>query len=236
MRVWSHGRTLQKLYWVGGSKGGVGKSLVAVAVIDYLMERNEPVLLVECDTSTADVWKMYRNVVPSERLDLDVADGWIDLVNACSEHSDRTVVVNTGARNGEAVGKCAGVLGRSLEELGRELVAFWVINRLPESFEPLAPFVRVVPMAHVHVVRNGYFGEERQFDRFNESRIRRELVEGRGGKCVTLPELADEVADDLYIKRLSLAEAARTLPIGSRAELGRWRELAQRMLSEVLGS
>jgi hypothetical protein len=228
-------RRRQKLYWVGGSKGGVGKSLVAVATVDHLMERGEKVLLVECDTSNPDVWKMYRNFMPTEVINLDEADGWIHLVNVCDTNPESVVVMNTAARNNDAVTKFADTLDRSLEELGRDLVALWVINRQRDSLELLKEFASAVPKALVHVIRNGHFGDERKFELFNTSQIRRDVVEGRGGKAVTLPDLADRVADDLYTKRLSVAEAARTLPIGNRAELGRWREQVGRVLAEVLG-
>jgi hypothetical protein len=228
-------RRRPKLYWIGGSKGGVGKSLVSMATVDHLMERSEKVLLVECDTSNPDVWKTYRSVTQTELINLDEADGWIQLVNVCDTNPESVVVVNTAARNNEAVTKFADTLARSLEELGRDLVALWVINRQRDSLELLKEFVSALPNALVHVIRNGHYGEERKFELFNASQIRREVVEGRGGKSVTLPDLADRVADDLYTKRLSVAEAARTLPIGNRAELGRWREQVGRVLAEVIG-
>ena len=98
----------------------------------------------------------------------------------------------------------------------------------------LREFIDAVPKAAVHVVRNGYFGEERKFELYNGSKIR-DAVESRGGKSVTLPDLADRVADDIYVKRLSLSAAAKSLPIGNRAELGRWRSDVRTMMSELLG-
>ena len=90
-------------------------------------------------------------------------------------------------------------------------------------------------MAHarVHVVRNGYFGDAGQFELYQGSNVRG-IVEGRGGKAVTFPDLADRVADDLYTKRLAIAAAVKTLPIGNRTELGRWRSEARRALAGVL--
>jgi hypothetical protein len=67
----------------------------------------------------------------------------------------------------------------SLEELGSKLVALWMINRQRDSLELLREFMSAVPKADVHVVRNGYFGEERKFELYNGSKIR-EVVEGRG--------------------------------------------------------
>jgi cellulose biosynthesis protein BcsQ len=91
------------IYWIGGSKGGVGKSMMAIAALDYLLERGTSVGLVESDTSNPDVWKVYKDVVPVELINLDESDGWVDLVNVCDQHSDRVVVVNTAARNNLAV-------------------------------------------------------------------------------------------------------------------------------------
>jgi hypothetical protein len=222
-----------RIYWVGGSKGGVGKSIMTVATLDYVLERGDKALLVECDTSNPDVWKAYKDQVPAELIDLDEADGWIHLVNTCDSHRETVVVVNTAARDNVAVRQYGQTLDSSLEELGTKLVALWVINRQRDSLELLKEFTDAVPKADVHVVRNGYFGDERKFELYNGSKIR-ESIEGRGGKSVTFPDLADRVADDIYTKRLSLSAAAKTLPIGNRAELARWRGEVRKVLSEVV--
>jgi hypothetical protein len=221
------------IYWIGGSKGGVGKSMVAMATIDVLRERGDEVFLVECDTSNPDTWKAYREHVACELMDLEKGDGWIRLINVCEAQKERTVVVNTAARNNGAVTRFGSTLDGALEELGRQLVALWIINRQRDSLELLKEFMDAMPHAGVHVVRNGYFGEEPQFELYESSKIRA-AVEGRGGRSVTFPGLADRVADDLYTKRLAIAVAARSLPVGNRAELGRWRGEVRKVLSEVL--
>ena len=82
------------------------------------------------------------------------------------------------------------------------------------------------------MVRNGYFGDERKFELYNASKLRAS-IESRGGRSVTLPDLADRVADDLYTQRLSLEAAAKSLPIGNRAELARWRGEVRKVLTAV---
>ncbi len=42
--------TLNPIYLVGGSKGGVGKSIVALALADHLQRRNANLVVVETDT------------------------------------------------------------------------------------------------------------------------------------------------------------------------------------------
>ena len=47
------------IIYVGGSKGGVGKSKLSFALIDYLMSNGHKVLLLESDTANPDVYKAH---------------------------------------------------------------------------------------------------------------------------------------------------------------------------------
>ena len=224
----------KNIYLIGGSKGGVGKSMVTMAVVDFLMGMEENVLLVESDTSNPDVWKTYKKEVETETVNLDEADGWIELVNLCNENPDAVVVINTAARNNLGVSAYGETLNSTLADLKRKLVTLWVINRQRDSLELLKGYMDAIPNAAVHVVRNGHAGEEKKFELYNESKLRKD-VEARGGRSVTFPDLADRVSDDLYSKRLSIAKASKELPIGNRAELLRWRGEVKKVLEGVLG-
>jgi hypothetical protein len=162
-------------------------------------------------------------------LSLDNADGWIELVNY-SEASDKDIVINSAARSGEAVEKFGGTLIDSLEELHRQLVSFWVINRQRDSIELLKKYMDVVP-GELHVVRNTFYGEPQKFELFNNSKTKVEAE--KRGATIDLPDLADRVTDDLYSKRLSVAKAMETMPLGNRAELKRWRSAAWKILDEI---
>lgn len=223
----------KKIYLIGGSKGGVGKSMVSMATIDYLQKRGENVLLVESDTGNPDVWKGYHACVATEQVNLDEAEGWIQLVNLCDSNPDSIVVVNTAARNNAGVSAYGTTLNSTLAELKRELVTLWVVNRQRDSLELLKEYMEAIPGALVHVIRNGYFGDEKKFELYNGSNIRG-AVESRGGKSLNFPDLADRVSDDLYSKRLSIAKALTELPIGNRAELSRWQGEVEKTLAAVI--
>ena len=230
MSTEAHGRNI---YLVGGSKGGVGKSMLTIAAIDYLVSKGDPPLLIECDTSNPDVWKAHHEEIATETIDLDEADGWIQLVNLCDSKRESTVIINTAARNNKSVTQYGQTLDTTLAELGRKLVTLWVINRQRDGLELLKQFQAAIPNALVHVVRNGWFGDERKFELYNTSKLK-DAIEGKGGKSITLPELADRVADDIYTRRLSVAAAAKVLPLGNRAELARWRGEVKKVLAEVI--
>lgn len=224
----------KNIYLIGGSKGGVGKSMVTMTVVDLLVSMGENVLLIESDTGNPDVWKTYKEEVETELIDLDQADGWIELVNLCESKPDAVVVINTAARNNLGVSAYGETLNSTLAELKRKLVTLWVINRQRDSLELLKGYMDAIPNAAVHVVRNGHAGEEKKFELYNTSKLRKD-VEDRGGRSVTFPDLADRVSDDLYSKRLSIAKASKELPIGNRAELLRWRGEVKKVLEGVLG-
>ena len=220
------------LYFIGGSKGGVGKSILSMILADFLTQyKNRKIILVESDTSNPDVGKTFTHNDDVEviSLSLDNADGWIELVNY-SEASDKDIVINSAARSGEAVEKFGGTLIGSLEELHRQLVSFWVINRQRDSIELLKKYMDVVP-GELHVVRNTFYGEPQKFELFNNSKTKIE-VEKRGA-TIDLPDLADRVTDDLYSKRLSVAKAMEEMPLGNRAELKRWRTLSWKMFDDI---
>ncbi|KVL50676.1 protein mobD [Burkholderia cepacia] len=219
------------IYLVGGGKGGVGKSLVALALVDHLQRRGVKSVLVENDTSNPDVMKAVQGEIDCAAFDLDEADGWINFVNYCDEHRDAVVVVSTAARNQDGVASYGATLSSTLGELGRRLIVFWVINRQRDSLELLRQFGETFPDATTHVVRNGHYGAPDRFVLYQDSKIRKS-VEAKG-RSLDFPELADRVADDLRSQRLSVRKAAESLPIGQRAELLRWRALYDAMFAGV---
>ena len=133
------------IYVVGGSKGGVGKSLVSMAMTHFLTEAREKVFLIDADTSNPDVFKSYGAEVQCELVNLDDADGWIRFVNICDENKDAAVVVNTAARNNQGVAAYGATLSKSLEELDGTLVTLWVINRQRDSLELLKDYIEAIP-------------------------------------------------------------------------------------------
>ena len=220
------------LYFIGGSKGGVGKSILSMLIADFLTKcKGRKIILVESDTSNPDVGKTFTHDDDVEvvSLSLDNADGWIELVNY-ADTNKKDIVINSAARSGEAVEKFGGTLIGSLEELHRRLISFWVINRQRDSIELLKKYMDVVP-GELHVVRNTFYGDPQKFELFNNSKTKIEAE--KRGTTINLPDLADRVTDDLYSGRLSINRASEEMPLGNRAELKRWRSIAWETFNEI---
>jgi cellulose biosynthesis protein BcsQ len=211
----------RNVYYVGGGKGGVGKSLASTALIYKLHKLGLNPTLVESDTLNPDVLKSHQTEIECLALDLDKKDGWIELVNLAANGSSKPIVVNSAARASKSAKQFSKILNQVSEELGVTSVGFWLINRHRDSLELLKEFMDDCPFNHMHVVRNLNFGEEEQFDLYNKSNLRQKIEELKG-LSLNLPAMAHRVADQLYSNRLSISAAIKQLAIGNRAELLNW--------------
>jgi hypothetical protein len=187
---------------------------------------------VETDTSNPDVYKSYGESVPSQILNLDKVNGWIDLVNLCDEHSDKNIVINGAARSNDGVAKYGENLRGVLGDLNRSLVTFWVINLQRDSVELLKQYMEVMQGTVIHVVRNGIFGDLDEFSLYNGSTVRKTI--DKTGQSLLLGELAERVSRVLYNDRQTIEQAVAQMPLGNRAELIRWQGDCKKMFDSVI--
>ena len=208
------------VWMVSGSKGGVGKSIVSMALTHFLLKRSEEVLLIEADTANPDVGKAYGKSVETLYLNLDEKDGWMDLADRLAEHPKQTAVINTPARSGEGVKLYGSFLSESLGELDRALVTLWVINSQRDSLQLLREYLDAMQCGMAYVLRNLYHGPERKFELYNASKLR-ETIESRG-KTLNFPDVADRISDQLHSDRFTIEDVIANAPLGNRAEVNYW--------------
>ena len=220
---------MENVYWIGGGKGGTGKSMVGMGLIDYLRKEGRDPVLIETDKKNPDVGRAHKSEIQTEGLDLSDQDGWVDLLDLCGK-TESPVLINSAVGADETQGIDA--LEQSLESSEKKLVVLWVINRQRDSIELLRDFMKSIQSAKVHVVRNLYFGGTHKFELFNDSKTRKELEE-RGGKILDFPEIADRIANELYSKRVSIATCLDGAETGTRFVLGRWQNAVHKMFREA---
>ena len=232
---------------VAGSKGGVGKSLVSMAVIDWLhCAKRKSVLLIESDNSNTDVHKAYGAELDSEpsTLNLDLREGWLDLADRCDEHPDAHVVINTGARNLDTMLAYSGpVMTGIATQLKRHVVVLWVIDDQRDSVELLRRYFDEMSTAQpdqrrLHVICNEGQEEDRSFEYYHSTRTAK-LVAAASGRTVVIPMLAKRATVQLYTKRKPIRVVAEgnledPVPFGTRIEMSEWRNLVWARL-ETLG-
>lgn len=221
------------IFYVSGNKGGVGKSLVATALIDALVSKKCELILVDADNHNPDVFKAHEHELQAHALDLSSAPGWIDLVNLIDTNRDKYFVINTPAGNNTAVQGFAETLNSALPELGIEILVLWVINRQKDSLEALADFREMMPSWPIRVVRNNHFADPQKFERFNDSFMRIDL-ESAGSTAIDFPDIADRCVDQLNSHRMSVERANKVMNLGNRMELQRWRNAVHKQFAGLI--
>jgi NUBPL iron-transfer P-loop NTPase len=212
---------------VGGGKGGVGKSTCASAVIYCLTRAGKKPYLIETDTSNPDVAKAHQSAdtatpaLPMSMLDLDIEEGWLELLNVRAAHPDHVLVISTGSRSNLPIQRFGSLLAQGLEELSAPLVTLWMIDGNRDCLELLSQYRETLAAGPIHVLRNAHCA--RTFELYEQSNLRHEL-EQNGGLSLTFPPLPERVAQTLSAKRLSFAaaEASDVLPFGHKVALRRW--------------
>ena len=67
------------IFYVGGGKGGVGKSMVSMTLVQFLIDRYgeyKTIHLIETDESNPDVGRVYKGHIPVSAAILDHRFSW----------------------------------------------------------------------------------------------------------------------------------------------------------------
>jgi hypothetical protein len=219
---------MKNLVYVGGSKGGTGKSLVCMALVDYFRKTfpRDELLLIETDSSNPDVGRLYQKAegVLSVGMVLNEDDsGWMEMIDKIDETSARHVIINSMAASNLGIRQQGGMLDRNIlnGRLDVKFSVFWVMNRAKDSALLLKDFLRWMKSATVYPVLNLYFGKEDEFLFFHSARDIQEMILERGGKSLVVPNLNDLIADKLYTDEINLEDLPSYLKLGMRTGLER---------------
>jgi len=94
---------MNKIHLIGGEKGGVGKSVVARVVAQYMIDNNIPFIGFDTDRSHGSLLRFYTDYASPV-----VADSYESLdtiVEAAAQHPDKRVLVDLAAQTHEPLVK-----------------------------------------------------------------------------------------------------------------------------------
>lgn len=187
-----------------GGKGGVGKSMIAAAITDYLRVSGKQVALIEADTQNPDVSRMYGDRLQSIDADLRSVNGWMSVMDFIAEHPGYDIVINTPAGIGDHFKQNISRLSDFLKSLDvpTEMDLWWTLGLLPDS-------VNLLNVAYdsygkhfkrIRIVRNLYnsqtLKDEGAFIFWDESPLKSKL-EKVGGLTVNFPPITTRVLGKL---------------------------------------
>ncbi len=128
---------MNKIHLIGGEKGGVGKSVVARVVAQYMIDKNIPFIGFDTDRSHGSLMRFYSDyaspVVVDNYESLDM------IVEAAAENPDKRVLVDLAAQTHDPLVKWmddSGVL-ETAEELGVTFQYWHVMDSGKDSVDLL---------------------------------------------------------------------------------------------------
>jgi hypothetical protein len=231
---------MKNLTYVGGSKGGTGKSLMCMALIDYFRKvfPGEEILLIETDSSNPDVGRLYSNTpgVVIDGLVLGEEEkGWTAMIDAIDDTRAKHILINSMAASNLGIQAQGSLFEQSIMDSGLPINfnVFWTCNRNKDSVTLLRDFLACIKSAMVYPVLNLYFGKEEEFLFYRSSRDVQEMIAERGGKQLIFPNLNDLIADKLYTDEICFEALPSRLKLGMRTSLERWRNTVKQTFDEI---
>lgn len=186
---------MSKIHFIGGEKGGVGKSVVARVVAQYLIDKSIPFLGFDTDRSHGALLRFYADyaspvVVDSyESLDL--------IVESAIANPDKRILVDLAAQTHDPLAKWmdeSGVLEMA-EEGGYSLTYWHVMDSGKDSVDLLKKLLdRFGSRLNYVVVLNQLRGDN--FDIFDKSPEKSRLAE-LGSPVITLKRLHEPVINKI---------------------------------------
>ena len=202
-----------------GEKGGVGKSRVAMVLVDYLMKISQPVALVESDKSGKDVGQRYSGLIEIGYINLNRPDAMEEAFSSLGrwleDHAqDRHIVINLPGQASDTLDQFAGLLADTAELLNYDLSVFYSVGPLDLHTENLLNSIQTglmsaSPLSRQIVVMSKHGGPITGFHWFGSKA--REKFLGAGGKEGIMPKLKPD----------HLEKMVRELPGGYSEMLGR---------------
>jgi hypothetical protein len=220
---------MKPVYIIGSNKGGVGKSLLTMALLDYFIQIEQSCFLVETESRLMDVNRSY-NHLPFAVLDLSCELGSIGLIDLGDRHQDKIIIVNATATSLEGITKYSEKLITDLAVINRPLITLWAMDRLTSSLGSLERYINIMRGASTHVVLNSFFGDLSLFS-YQDSAVKTQVE--LTGKSLVFPLLNSRICEKLFNEDLTIEEAATGMLLGYRSIINNWRKTCRAMFDTI---
>ncbi|MEO7057500.1 MAG: mobilization protein [Caldimonas sp.] len=125
------------IHFIGGEKGGVGKSLMARVLAQYLIDREEPFLGFDTDRSHGALMRFYPSY--ASPVAIDRVESLDAIVEAAVDQPGRRILVDLAAQTHDSLAgwmEDAGVIDLA-DELGMKLFYWHVMDTGKDSVDLL---------------------------------------------------------------------------------------------------
>lgn len=211
-----------KVHFVGGEKGGVGKSMTARVLAQYYIDKDQPFLGFDCDSSHGTFSRFYSEF--SSPIVIGEEDSLDGMLAAVEEYPERDLIIDLAAQAAEPLGQWieeTDVFGL-LDDLGYQVCLWHVMDDGADSVTLLDALLERYPQESVDFVVVQNLGRGSDFSRFKKSDTYKKAEE-RGALLIELPKLQSKLTQKIDFNNSSFWAVANDKDIMNIAERQRMK-------------
>ena len=226
---------MSSIHFIGGEKGGVGKSLTSRLLAQYMIDQQIPFLGFDTDRSHGALLRFYEGF--ASPVVLDKREAFDVVVEAATENPERRILVDLAAQTHDPLVQWiddAGVIELA-QELGVTLTYWHVMDAGKDSVDLLGKLLdRFGASLQYVLVRNQVRGAD--FAVLDQSGLQDKAM-ALGAKVITLKKLHEGVVNNIDADSSSFWKATQSEPGGlglmDRQRLKMWLRDAYREIESV---
>ena len=226
---------MSSIHFIGGEKGGVGKSLTSRLLAQYMIDQQIPFLGFDTDRSHGALLRFYEGF--ASLVVLDKREAFDVVVEAATENPERRILVDLAAQTHDPLVQWiddAGVIELA-QELGVTLTYWHVMDAGKDSVDLLGKLLdRFGASLQYVLVRNQVRGAD--FAVLDQSGLQDKAM-ALGAKVITLKKLHEGVVNKIDADSSSFWKATQSEPGGlglmDRQRLKMWLRDAYREIESV---
>lgn len=238
-----------KIYiYVTGGKGGIGKSMETLAIVDFYAEQGIEVLLLDADPTNGDSSASYK--VKKEKDEVTVAankqenvstervmvrsedasgqidaSGLMDTLNKANESKAQVTIVDAPAGDSTLLRDAGSIIVAACNEMKTKSVIVWMVNSNDRTaINALSKSWESIKGADtILIVKNHKDGSD--FQCFLESKAMVDILSSKNIKMIDMPKVAARLVKLVREDRKTFKELATTTSIGDKVEAIRMRKV-----------
>ena len=226
---------MSSIHFIGGEKGGVGKSLTSRLLAQYMIDQQIPFLGFDTDRSHGALLRFYEGF--ASPVVLDKREAFDVVVEAATENPERRILVDLAAQTHDPLVQWiddAGVIELA-QELGITLTYWHVMDAGKDSVDLLGKLLdRFGASLQYVLVRNQVRGAD--FAVLDQSGLQDKAM-ALGAKVITLKKLHEGVVNKIDADSSSFWKATQSEPGGlglmDRQRLKMWLRDAYREIESA---
>jgi hypothetical protein len=215
-------KIMGRVHFIGGEKGGVGKSLTARLLAQYFIDSGTPFAGFDSDQSHGTFSRFYNEFSSPLRVeDYESLDNIIEVAEANPNHD---LIIDLAAQTSALLGKWikeSDVFG-IFTEMGHKVFIWHVMDDGADAMSLLDKTLDSYPQQDIQFIVVQNMGRGENFEKFEQSPVFQKAQQ-RNAYCMTLGKLHPKLVQKVDFNNLSFWAAANNRDTMTTAERQRMR-------------